>query len=180
MFAHLIALMLWLVPADHHKFQPEDPADVVARYTVIAHAIADEVGEDRRLALYLLTVARHESTFARSVHAGERRGDDGRSWGLFQIMVGRRASYRIKDHPKEWRARDIVGLSHEATARSVWTAAWVLRDRIEGCEGQPTCTFKAYGGVRSGPMRGETKRRILARVDTYRRLVAKLEELEAE
>lgn len=173
----LLTLMTLLVPLKVQKISHgESEDDARARYAMIAEVVAEEAGEDETLMLFLLAVARHESGYVKKVHAGKLRGDDGRSWGLFQVMVGYHPTDRIKDHPKGWLARDIAGTSRQATERAVWTAAWILRPIVEDCKGGPTCVFKRYGGVAAGPMRGETKESIEARVSTFHKLRRALEE----
>lgn len=163
----VLALICLLVPPANQKHNGEDEDAASARYAVIADAVADESGADRRLAAFLLTVARHESAFVRTVHTGKRRGDRGRSWGLFQIMCGLRADSVVP--ATEYRAREIVGVNAASTRRAVDAAAVHLRKHIKRCKGQPTCVFKSYGGVsRTGD------KRIVARVNTYHRLTAEI------
>jgi hypothetical protein len=169
--ALILSLMVLLVPPGHQKHNAEPAEAAKARYEVIATAIAAEAGEDVRLARFLLTVARHESTFRRDVHSGKVRGDGGRSWSLFQIMVSREPTQRLRG--LRYRARDIVGTSPAATRRAADAAAHYLRPIIARCQGAARCVFLAYGGVsQTMGKRSEVKRRIDARVATYERLRA--------
>jgi hypothetical protein len=162
------ALMALLVPPS--KQPGETESEATDRYHVIATAIADEAGQDRRLTLFLLTVARHESTFKASVHSGAERGDAGHSWSLFQLKLGRAADSRV---PRtDYVARDIVGVGPRATRRAVDAAATWLRPLIEGCRGAPLCSFARYGGVDLATADAITMDRLAARVRTYNRLVA--------
>ena len=157
--------MTLLIPP---SFQPETETDARTRYAVIASAIASEAGTDARLARFMITVAKHESSFARNVHAGERRGDGGRSWGLFQIMCGRHPTGIVPG--TSYRARDIVGIDTAATQRAASAVAFHLRKGIKACSGAPMCVFKRYGGV-SQTVTPKQRKRLEARVATYWRLV---------
>jgi len=161
----IMALLVLLVPPTKHA--NETAAEVGARYGVIAIAIADETVDDRRLALFMLAIARHESGFSRDVHNGRRRGDKGRSWGLFQILVGRHADGLVPG--TEYRAHEIVGVDAASTRRSVDAAATWLRPMITKCHGAPLCVFTRYGGVGRNPP-PEVLARLDARVATFRLL----------
>jgi hypothetical protein len=94
------------------RWHPDAPSADQDRYAEIAQAIADEAtaaplwtavepseGEAAAVglppaaptatALLLATVAQHESGFLESVRRCKRRGDQGRSIGLYQLMSGR-------------------------------------------------------------------------------------------
>lgn len=167
----LLLIMLALVPLRSQTHRGEEEAAAKARYERIAAAIATEAAGDQALEAFLLSVARHESDYALDVHEGKRRGDGGRSYGLFQHQMPPAGSYdkyiRIPKHPKKWCAKDIVGTDEASTKRAVWTAAWVLRPKIKVCKGNATCVFKSYGGLGRGKMKPKVKKRIEARVATY-------------
>ena len=172
----ILALMVLLVPPKAQQAR-ETEADATARYSVIAEAIAAEAGDDARLARFLVTVARHESSFRRDIHSGKKRGDGGRSWGLFQIMVSEHATQLLPRKArgtdgKLLRARDIAGTTPVATRNAAKAAAHYLRPIIEKCAGAPLCVFSAYGGVSKTRIAGDEKLRdrLAARVATYRRL----------
>lgn len=167
--ATVLALIVLLVPPAHQKHNGESEADARARYGVIAKAIAVEAGSDETLGLFMLSVARHESTFTRKVHTGKTRGDGGRSWSLFQIMCGKRADSVVPG--TRYRARQIVGTDYAATRRATRAVGVHLRKAIKACGGQPMCVFKRYGGV-SQTEDPKVKARLEVRVKTYRRLVA--------
>jgi len=170
----LLVIMLVLVPLRWQEHRGEDEAAAKLRYERIAEAIVFEAAGDKQLEAFLLSVARHESEYALDVHEGKRRGDGGRSYGLFQHQMppgGANDKYiRIPKHPKKWRAKDIVGTDEASTKRAVWTAAWVLRPKIKACNGNARCVFKSYGGLGRGPMKPKVKERIEARVATYFRV----------
>jgi hypothetical protein len=169
--ATLLAIMLALVPPENHKHNGESEADARARYGVIAEAIADEADGDTRLALFLVVVARYESAFARKVHDGRIRGDDGKSWGLFQIMCGRRMGHAVPG--TDYRAAQIVGVDKAATERAADAAAVHLRTHAKRCKGSPACVFKGYGGISKTAKGSDTDKRIASRVGTFRRLLNK-------
>lgn len=154
-------------PSAQEKFHDEPEADARARYAVIAEAVAGEVGGDMRLARYLLTVAKHESSFTRAVHSGAKKGDALRSWGLFQIMCGRYPISRVPG--TKYKAHEIVGVDLAATKRATKAAAVHLRRAIRRCKGAPLCVFRGYGGV-SRTYSPKVKARLLARVRTYKSL----------
>jgi len=160
----ILALMIGLVPP---KYQKEGEELARVRYQVIAAAISAEAKGDIRLARFLITVAKHESSFRLDIHSGKKRGAAGEA-GLFQVMVGKDG--KILRH--KYTAKQVIGVSPEATARAVEVAAVYLRPIIVGCYGAPLCVFKRYGGIpRDRLTQGELRRRLLARVATYQQLV---------
>jgi hypothetical protein len=161
--AAIVALICALVPAARQSHNGESEADALDRYATIARAVAATSTSDVR-ALYLLTVFRHESSFRRDVHAGEKRGDDGRSWCLGQIMIGR-GKTRLVPNRKE-RAAELVGVDIEATTTCARVATAYLDRAIRACGVErPACVMAYYGGVTS-----EDDQRIHARVKTFQRL----------
>jgi hypothetical protein len=134
---------------------------------VIARSIDSEAKQDHTLALYLLTIARHESSYTRTVHIGHTRGDNGRSWGIYQMMCGARADAKVPG--TDYTARDIVGVDSESTDRATEVAALWLRGIISRCKGSSDCVFRAYGGV-SKTATGPVADRIRARVATFNKL----------
>ena len=162
----ILLLLLSLVPVKaQEKYQGEPAAEARARYEVIARAIQDETRGDIRLAKFLLTVGKHESSFSRRVHSGKKKGDGGRSWGLFQIMCGHAPISRVP--ATKYAASDIVGVDYKSTRRAVDAAAGYLRFAIRKCKGDPGCVFRRYGGI-SKTHDPKIKKLIAARVRTYR------------
>jgi len=168
MMKTILVIISMLVPASaQEKFRQEPEAEARARYAVIAEAIAGEVGGDIRLARFLLTVAKHESSFARSVHSGKKKGDAGWSWGLYQIRCGRHPGARVPG--TKYQAHEIVGVDLAATKRATNAAAGYLRRLIRVCKGEPLCVFRGYGGV-SRTYSTKVGTRLNARVKTYKSL----------
>lgn len=162
----ILALMMILIPP---KYQAEDEADARERYYSIATEIAWATNDDQRLALFLLTIARHESSFRYDIHNGDKLGDHGRSWGLFQILCG---TNRNADVPKTaYKAHQIIGVDTASTARAVDAAVIIVRPLVESCGGRPMCVFKAYGGIGKN-VDEKTRTRLVERVTTYKRLNA--------
>lgn len=164
----ILALILLLVPASRQTHNDETEADARVRYDTIADAVAHEAGTDERLGLFMLTVARHESTFRRDTHSGKHRGDAGRSVSIFQIKCKRGDMARVPF--TDFRVHEIVGVDIESTRNAASAVATILRPRIKGCGGAPLCVFKAYGGIAGKPA-PDVQARLDARVATYRRLV---------
>lgn len=171
MKAVLLMVMMFLVPVKAQKHRGEEEASAKERYDTIARAVAEEADGDEQLAAFLLTIGKHESTYAKKVHSGDKRGDAGRSYGLFQLQLPVDAIHhrdvRIPDHPKGWRGKDIVGTDLASTKRAVWTTAWILRPKIKACKGNAECVFRSYGGLGSGELPPKVKERIDGRVETY-------------
>lgn len=167
----------------------------LGRYWQISKAAAAVTKGDELLGRYLYVVVKHESgNGRRDVHEGsnhkcERPRDDrpcryrtihedtGRSWGLGQVMVARSPRTVLPLHAfKEWRARDLVGLTDEATVRSLTVPAFRLRKLIKRCgrKGRtvtPACVFVGYAGTKikaSHPL-------MRARIATFNRLPKSLE-----
>lgn len=159
---------MFLIPAEKQKNETETESKT--RYATIAKAISDEAKDDKRLALFLLTIARHESSFSKAIHSGAKRGDQGRSWGLFQILCGRSENARVPG--TKYKAKDIVGTDYESTLRAANATAIHIRKFIKRCGGRPMCVFKIYGGVGKNPNK-KTQKRLNARVRTYRLLQSK-------
>lgn len=160
----ILALMILLVPP---HFQADGEEQARERYATIAESIA-ALSDDTDLTRYLLTIAKHESDFRRDIHSGDLRGDEGRSWGLFQILCGRDPDAEVPGD-SGLRARHIVGTSKVQTANAVYAAITLLRPIIARCRAKPLCVFRTYGGVRGKGDR-KTEERINARVATFERL----------
>lgn len=166
--ALVLTLITLLVPAKHQKHNDETEKAATTRYERIAEAISTESNDDKTLALFLLTVARHESTFRKDIHSGKQRGDAGHSWGLYQIRCGKDRNAFVPG--TKYRAHQIVGIDLAATKRATHAAAIWLRPFIKKCKGNPMCVFKSYAGL-SKTEDPKVKTRLKARVKTYRRLV---------
>ena len=162
----ILTLIMFLVPSVNQKYNGEAEDEAKIRYATIAKAIADET-QNKQLALFLLTVARHESSFRKDIHTGKVRGDQGRSWGLFQILCGRKANARVPG--TKYKAKQIVGDDYDSTRRATHATGYHLRRIIKRCHGKPMCVFKGYGGVGKNVSK-KTQKRLNARVRTYERL----------
>lgn len=162
-------MMAELVPPATQKHSGESEADAKKRYGMIATSIEKAAGGDRTLALFLIVTARHESTFSIRVHSGEKRGDGGASWGLFQINCGKSKTAKCPLIP--YRANEIVGLEAPATERSADAGARHLKAHMPGCRNDPYCVWKAYVGAPRGPMSPRIKALVHPRVTTYFRLL---------
>jgi len=147
---------------EHEGFvRPETYNEGLPRYWTIAQSIAAR----GKLAPAVLTVVYHESGFRRDVHSGVgkwSRGDDGRSWCLGQMMLGRTNPAGPK----------LVGTSRKATDRCIDAVSRHLRYIKNE---RPYAKFARYGGVYS---RGDL--RVLSRVKTYRRVRSSAPKLDAE
>lgn len=132
------------------------------RYQTIARSLARI--EDQRTARMALTVVYHESGFRRDVHLGTgrwARGDQGRSWCLGQLLVGRTGA----------RGKRLVGLDQGATDRCVDAVVRVL-GAVQ--HDTPYTRLARYGGVWCSD-----DSRILSRVATFRRLQGPAPKLDA-
>jgi len=173
----LLTLICLLVPPSAHEHGTGEAApDARARYEVIAGAVALEAGDDATLAAFLLTVAHHESSFRSDIHSGDKLGDGGLAWGLFQVHPEDKrandptAPLRRSEHV----AGDLVGTGAAPTRRAVKVTASYLRPYIRGCRADAMCVFLAYGGIARGrfdTLPAKVKARLYARVKTYQRLV---------
>jgi len=172
--ATIAALIALLTPPANHKPAGEEPDDVRARYAVIAEAVHGEAGDDTSLALFLLTVAKHESTFRRDVHSGAMRGDNGFAWSLFQLNIGSRKT-TTKIPQTDFTLGEIVGVDDASTKRATKAASVYLRPAIKRCNGAPRCVFMNYGGLSKKESRKPSRAKQLdARVATYHRLAARV------
>lgn len=126
----------------------ETREEALPRWWTIARATAEVTGRDHWLSKAVLVVTYHESgSWRRDVHSGEgkfARGDQGRSWGLGQKMLG----VTHEDGPK------LVGLDYASTERSIAQTAADLRRARNICRkgwlAHPPgfeCVVAAYGGV---------------------------------
>ena len=174
--AFILGLMVLLVPPKRQEINGEKEADAKERYSVIAQAIADESKGDHDVARFLTTVVRHESSFARSVHLGSKKGDGGKSWCLAQINIG--TNPKAKTLFTWYEARSLVGTEYPATRRCVHTAAEFIRMAMRMCKDKPRqsaervrCVFLRYGGVSKEAARLPWVREVIdARMATYGRL----------
>lgn len=166
--AILLILMMFLIPAEKQKHETETESK--DRYATIAKAISDESQSDKQLSLFLLTIARHESSFSKAIHSGKRRGDQGRSWGLYQMLCGRSKFAKVPG--TKYKAKDIVGIDYKSTRRATYATAFHIRKIIKRCGGRPMCVFKVYGGVGKKTNK-KTQKRLEARVRTFHLLKRK-------
>ncbi len=172
----LLALMTMLIPPSKQAYNGEAEADAEARYEVISEAIAFEAGIDKRLAHFMLTVATAESHYNHKIHSGKERGDQGRSWSLFQILCGRSPDSEVPG--TSFTASQIVGLDLGSTKRAAHAGAFHLRWAIRSCRGKPACVFRRYGGVTKKNETPEVLERIAERVATYRWIRKKAKKLD--
>lgn len=151
-------------------FRVERFGEGLERYWTIAQelAAACPTTEDARFAL---TVTFHESGWRRDVHAGYNhrpyrlatvQEDHGKSWCLGQIMVAKKPTAKVAG--TEYRARDLVGVSAEATARCLAITEKNVARSIRYCRyhggGGDACVFATYGGGGNIPakaMRSRTR-----------------------
>lgn len=143
--------------------RPETAEEGTARYWVIAQAIAHVVPKNRRLRALMLTVYNAESGLRRDVHAGiggAARGDQGRSCGLGQALLG----------VKSKKCDAITGLSLDATIRNAEHTSKNLKRAERYCSWQigtrrVGCTLRVYGGVSIGAKH----KGIAARINSFHR-----------
>jgi hypothetical protein len=171
--AIIFLLMMFLIPADKQTNHGETETQAKDRYAVIARAITDEAQDDKQLTLFLLTIAKHESSFRKDIHSGKVKGDQGRSWGLFQMLCGRSPNAKVPG--TKYKAKDIVGVDYKSTRQAANATGFHIRKFIKRCNGRPMCVFKIYGGVGKNP-KPKTLKRLQARVRTYRLLQQKTNE----
>lgn len=131
--------------------RPETFEEGLQRYWTIARAIS-EVGKGNEAGTrYLIAVTRHESGWRRDVHEGVgkwSRGDQGRSWCLGQLMVGRSPNSKAL---AGYRAKDLVGTSYEATKRCLTAVRAGLSRAMRACgANNDVCVFSTYGGTTLG------------------------------
>lgn len=161
----------WWSPWHKSYVRPETYTEGVQRYWDIAQAIATHTAGDDRLARTVITITHHESNWRRDTHSGVGPlaiGDQGRSWCLGQIMLGRNPERRLSIGGV---TRDLVGTSPEATGRCIHLTAVMARRATDRCRGSAGatayCVFAAYGGLPAST----THPGIRARAATYDTLV---------
>jgi hypothetical protein len=133
------------------------------RYAMIAEAIEIEtwrIGPKRRdrIRKLVVTVFRHESGFREDVQTGRARGDEGRSWGLGQILLGARGTVF------GFHGVDLVGDDLDAMRRCARVTVKLLDRGDRFCRGDVVCTLAQYGGA--PPQHPQIQRRAF----TYRRI----------
>lgn len=126
LITYLLAAMLFWSPL-HEYINHEDPAKRLERYRSIASDIAEVVMDPNekpvfqdkwgreKTGLLLASIAWHESGFHEDVDNGTRRGDDGRSVCIMQVMTNTRgttyshtADYLLKDRKNCIRAALLI------------------------------------------------------------------------
>ena len=154
--------------------RPETRDEGMRRYWVIAQAIAQAAPKSKRLRSLLLAVTMHESGWRRDVHSGigpATQGDQGRSWGMGQALLGVGSE----------QGKALVGVSQEATNRCIDHTANNLQRASRYCVRQAgsagvRCIFGIYGGLSA-----DTKHKgVLKRVNSFHRFSAKPAPLAAE
>lgn len=170
-------IILWTMLALIHPAR-RDPG--IARYELIAEAIDQQSASIKEAAL-LIAVSRHESgDWSLAVHSGKVKGDDGKSWCLMQLMLGRSGSATLGPWrpPNGWHGEDIVGTERITTMRCVATGAAFLRHlrkRVCKIGDGVRCMIATYLGLRSSSRHPE----VLARIITYRIALKMLRQLSA-
>ena len=165
----IFLIMCMLVPVDSHH--AEHVYETIDRYWTIADTMSRVSKGDRELAAYLITAARYESTYDLAVHDGSVRGDDGRSWSIYQINTGRNPLAMVPTRGVyRYLAKHIVGTDYRSTARATLAAAVHMRWHIKHCgRNAPLCVFNRYGGVPKNAG-AKTRERISQRVTTWKRI----------
>lgn len=104
--AYLLTAMLFWSPL-HRSLNTDEPTDRLARYSSIAADISFVVEDPEETPLFdgkygrektgllLASIALHESGFHANVDSGKKRGDNGRSVCIMQVMTG---MYGSKHH----------------------------------------------------------------------------------
>lgn len=137
--------------------RPETYAEGLVRYWTIAKAIASQPKDVHPFAV---VIVRHESGFRRDVHAGEnhrpfrqttKHEDEGHSWCLGQIMIGRKPTSLVpwKGFAKT-KAIDLVGTSQARTNRCLKVVGSRLTDIARSCRrrrAEGSCVFIGYAGT---------------------------------
>jgi hypothetical protein len=100
------------------KHSTESVEEMTARYHSIAEDMANVIETSEpvfksdnhkfKTAAVLSALALYESGFRKSVDNGEVRGDDGRSWCLMQINIGKGNVPVGTDEMKKWKGKDLV------------------------------------------------------------------------
>lgn len=138
---YFLAMMQAWVPTgfdtDAHELKGarETAIETLERFESIANDVTNVVmdpnepsvftGDDARMktGALILGIAFHESGFRKSVDFGTERGDNGRSWCMMQINIGKRLVTNPNDAPNKWEN------SYLPTAEG-----WMGRDLVEDRE----------------------------------------------
>jgi hypothetical protein len=160
--AAVFAVMVTLAPIRIQESRGEGPYEAIDRYYTIAESIAEQ---PKALRPYLIVVGWKESGFWLDVHSGALRGDNGRSWGLFQFHVGDDPNASLPGY--SWCAKDVIGTRYIPTLRAASYAAWRLRALVHRCSSS-ACVFGKYGGVKRSAW--HTDDRITDRVNVLKKV----------
>jgi len=100
------------------KYSKESVEEMKTRYQSIANDMAEVIttsdplfeSSDNlyRTAAVLSSLALYESSFHKSVDEGHSRGDNGRSWCLMQINLGKSNVKIGTEEMKTWKGKDLV------------------------------------------------------------------------
>ncbi len=144
----ILAAMLQLSPLpDGHDASERD------RYLLIAETISatveDDIDAERtnwsgdELAAMIVATSYHESKFQKRIHAGQSKGDGGKSTCLMQIY---RSSQRVG---RRHRWNTLAGLDSAATARCIETGADHIEHHAQRCGRSWGCVMAIYQGHKS-------------------------------
>lgn len=115
----IFAVLLTLAsPEKVAKHSKESVEEMKTRYQSIANDMAEVITTSEplfessdnmyRTAAVLSSLALYESSFHKSVDVGDSRGDNGRSWCLMQINLGKDKVRIGSEEMKTWKGKDLV------------------------------------------------------------------------
>lgn len=169
------------------KHSTESVEEMTARY----HSIADDMASvietsdpvfksdnhKFKTAAVLSALALYESGFRKSVDNGEVRGDDGRSWCLMQINIGKGTVPVGTDEMKKWKGKDLV----EDRKKCFKVGLEMVRRSINSCAVNPLSVYGSGECIKKEPKsrkRWDAAMRILNRHPIKKEEKAEKEEKE--
>jgi len=154
------------------KYSNESAEEMTARYHSIAEDMTYVIENSEpvfksdnhkfKTAAVLSALALYESGFRKSVDNGEVRGDDGRSWCLMQINIGKGNVPVGTDEMKKWKGKDLV----EDRKKCFKVGLEMVRRSINSCAVNPLSVYGSGECIKKEPKsrkRWDAAMRILER-----------------
>lgn len=137
----IFSVLLSIVPANSYSTLNESEDKMKERYASIANDMYEAIheskplfnGEDAELksAALITSIAYFESGFNKNVDSGKIKGDNGNSWCLMQINIGKNKVPVGNEEMQQWTGQDLIKDRKKCFKVSIE----FLRNSFKACSG---------------------------------------------